>query len=101
VGGAYPYGARRAVRYGDGWMPHRVRPQYENVRDRLPEFRKLMAEANREVPVTIWGAKEDEDMLKKDRDAGVVRVVVSLDSAKSDVILPQLDRWAKLLQKVA
>jgi alkanesulfonate monooxygenase SsuD/methylene tetrahydromethanopterin reductase-like flavin-dependent oxidoreductase (luciferase family) len=100
VGGAFPYGARRAVRYGDGWMPHRARPQYANVRDMLPEFAKLTAEAGRDVPVTIWGAKEDEAMLKADRDAGVVRVIVSLDSAKSDVILPQLDRWAKLLQKV-
>ena len=25
VGGAFPYGARRAVRYGDGWMPLRRR----------------------------------------------------------------------------
>jgi hypothetical protein len=82
-------------------MPHRTRPDYANVRDRLAEFTRLTAEAGRDVPVCIWGAQEDEDMLKADRDAGVVRVVVSLDSAKSDVILPQLDRWAKLLQKVA
>jgi hypothetical protein len=81
-------------------MPHRARPQYPNVRDLLPEFRKLAAEANREVPVTIWGAK-DEDMLKQDRDAGVVRVIISLESAKSDAILPELDRWAKLAAKVA
>ena len=40
-------------------------------------------------------------MLKQDRDAGVVRVIVSLESAKSDVILPELDRWAKLAEKVA
>jgi probable F420-dependent oxidoreductase len=100
VGGAFPYGARRAIRYGDGWMPHRARPQYPNVRDLLPEFRKLATEANRDVPVTIWGAK-DEDMLKQDRDAGVVRVIVSLDSAKSDDILPELDRWSKLAEKVA
>ena len=53
------------------------------------------------VPVTIWGAKEDEDMLKRDRDDGVVRVIVSLDSAKADTILPELDRWAKLAEKVA
>jgi MoaA/NifB/PqqE/SkfB family radical SAM enzyme len=74
------------------------------VRDLLPKFRQMAAEAERDpatIPVTIWGAKEDEDMLKRDRDAGVVRVVVSLDSAKADVILPQLDRWAKLLQKAA
>ncbi|TMJ27496.1 MAG: LLM class flavin-dependent oxidoreductase [Alphaproteobacteria bacterium] len=100
VGGAFPYGARRAIRYGDGWMPHRARPQYPNVRDLLPEFRKLAAAANREVPVTIWGAK-DEDMLKQDRDAGVVRVIISLESAKSGDILPELDRWSKLAEKVA
>jgi hypothetical protein len=70
------------------------------VRDLLPEFPKLPKEANPEVPVTIWGAK-DEDMLKQDRDAGVVRVIVSLESAKADEILPELDRWAKLAAKVA
>jgi probable F420-dependent oxidoreductase len=104
VGGAFPYGARRAVRYGDGWMPHRVRPEYDNVREELPKFRQLLAEANRDpasCPVTIWGAKEDADLLKRDRDAGIVRVVVSLDSAKADVILPQLDRWAALIRDVA
>ena len=104
VGGAFPYGARRALRYGNGWMPHRVRPKYANVRDMIPHYRQMAAEAGRDlasVPVSIWGAKEDEDMLKRDRDEGVVRVIVSLDSARSDVILPELDRWAKLLQKVA
>src|SRR5260221_33180 len=99
-----PFGARRALRYGDGWMPHRSRPKYPNVRELLPEFAKMAAEAKRDlatVPVTIWGAKEDEDMLKRDRDDGVVRVIISLESAKSDAILPELDRWAKLAQKVA
>ncbi len=100
VGGAFPYGARRAIRYGDGWMPHRARPHYSNVRDFLPEFRKLAQDASRDVPVTVWGAK-DGDMLKADRDAGVVRVIISLDSAKADAILPELDRWAKLAKDVA
>jgi hypothetical protein len=31
----------------------------------------------------------------------VVRVVVSLESAKADAVLPELDRWAKLIPKVA
>ena len=35
-------------------------------------------------------------MLKRDRDDGVVRIIVSLESAKADKILPELDRWAKL-----
>jgi probable F420-dependent oxidoreductase len=104
VGGTFPYGARRALRYGDGWMPHRTRKTYADVRELVPKFREMAAEAGRDmasVPVTIWGAKEDPDMLKRDRDEGVVRVVVSLDSAKADVILPELDRWAKLLRAVA
>jgi hypothetical protein len=53
------------------------------------------------VPVTIWGAKEDEDLLKRDRDDGVERIIVSLDSAKADKILPELDRWSKLARAVA
>jgi len=104
VGGAFPYGARRALRYGDGWMPLRSRKGYAEVRDLFPKFREMAKEANRDlatVPISIWSAKEDEDQLKRDRDEGVVRVVVSLESAKADVILPELDRWAKLVQKVA
>ena len=104
VGGAFPYGARRAVRYGDGWMPLRRRKGYSEVRDLIPKFQAMAKEANRDLaslPVSIWESKEDEGELRRDQDAGVVRVIVSLDSAKADVILPQLDRWAKLAAKVA
>jgi alkanesulfonate monooxygenase SsuD/methylene tetrahydromethanopterin reductase-like flavin-dependent oxidoreductase (luciferase family) len=100
---AFPYSARRAIRYGDGWIPHRVAAairQRARHAPRVPQAGSRGRPRPASVPVTIWGAKENEDMLKADRDAGVVRVIVSLDSAESDVILPQLDRWAKLLQKV-
>ncbi len=98
VGGAFPYGARRAVRYGDGWMPHRKRQHYADVVGLIPEFRAMEREAGRDpMPVTIWSASEDMDALKRDRDAGVARVVLSLDSAKADAILPQLDRWARII----
>ena len=98
VGGAFPYGARRAVRYGDGWLPLRRR----EVREVLPQFREMCREAGREpLPVTIWEAREDLDSLKRDRDAGVERVIVSLDSAKADAILPLLDRWARFIPAVA
>ena len=100
VGGAFPYGARRALRYGDGWIPIRSREAYADVREMLPKFRAMEEEAGRapgSTPITIFGAKEDPDALKRDRDAGVSRVVVMLESAASDVILPQLDRWARLI----
>ena len=103
VGGAFPYGARRALRYGDGWMPHRTRSSYADVQALLPKFREMAAEAGRDpaqVPITIWGAKENLDLLKRDRDDGVSRLVVSLDSGKADTILPELDRWATLIHQL-
>src|SRR5690242_15697364 len=82
VGGAFPYGARRALAYGNGWVPHRTRTQYADVQALLPKFREMAAQAGRdlaEVPITLWGAKEDLDVLKRDRDNGISRVVVALD----------------------
>jgi hypothetical protein len=37
---------------------------------------------------------------KRDRDDGVSRLVVSLDSGKADTILPELDRWATLIRQL-
>ena len=104
VGGAFPWGARRAIRYGNGWMPHRVRQHYADVAALVPQFQRMVEEAGRplaDLPITIWGAREDREALLADRDLGVERVVVSLDAAKRDVILPELDRWAELARLVA
>lgn len=103
VGGAFPYGARRALRYGDGWIPMASRPEYGDVMQFLPQFRQMTAAAGRDpaaMPVTIYAAGEDLDQLKRDRDLGIARVVVSLNSAKAGEILPILDRWAELLRRV-
>jgi hypothetical protein len=73
------------------------------VRALLSEFRKLRDEAGRsadDVPVTIWGARPDLDGLKRDRDEGVVRVIITFESAKADQVLPEMDRWAELIQKI-
>ncbi len=102
VGGAWPYGARRAVRYGDGWIPLASRPQYDDVTRFFPEFRKMAEEAKRDpasLAISIFNAPEDEGKLARYREAGVVRVSVSLPSAKADVVLPILDRWVKLSEK--
>ncbi|MBX9702466.1 MAG: LLM class F420-dependent oxidoreductase, partial [Acetobacteraceae bacterium] len=101
VGGAMPYGLRRAIRYGDAWLPHRARPAYPDVAEKIPEARRLMAGAGRDLPITIWGGKPDLAMLERDRGLGVERVIVSLPSGKADGILPELDTWAKLVPKLA
>jgi probable F420-dependent oxidoreductase len=100
VGGAFPHSARRAVRYGDGWVPNASRPSYADVTEFLPQFKEMAANAGRDpasVPVSIFGAPEDADRLKRYRDQGIVRAIVALASAKADEILPVLDRWAGLI----
>jgi alkanesulfonate monooxygenase SsuD/methylene tetrahydromethanopterin reductase-like flavin-dependent oxidoreductase (luciferase family) len=104
VGGAYPHGARRAVAFGDGWLPHARRPAYGDVLGLLPEFRAMAAAAGRDpgrVPVTVFGVAEDADALRRYRDAGVVRVIFSLEPAKADLVLPVLDRCAALMRQAA
>jgi probable F420-dependent oxidoreductase len=100
VGGAFPHSARRAVRYADGWVPHASRPQYSDVTELLPQFRQMAVEAGRDpatIPVTIFGAHENLDRLKRYRDQGIARIVVALPSAPAAEILPVLDRWAGLI----
>jgi len=102
VGGAFPQSARRAIRYGDGWVPNASRPQYADVTEFLPQFRQMTAEAGRDlatIPVSIFGAPENLDRLKRFRDQGIARAVVTLPSAKGDEILPVLDRWAVLIRQ--
>jgi probable F420-dependent oxidoreductase len=103
VGGAFPHAARRALAYGDGWIPHASRPQYGDVTEFLPRFHQMAVEAGRapgSVPVTLFGTSEDPDRLRRYRDLGIARVVVSLPSARADEILPVLDRWAALMERV-
>src|SRR5579862_4899470 len=68
IGGMFPHAARRALRYGDGWIPHSRRPQYEDVTDFLPQFRRMASEVGRDpaqVPVTVWGIPPDLDRLRR------------------------------------
>ena len=101
VGGAFPYGARRAIQYGDGWMPHAKRPAYDDVAVHLPEFRKLVKEAGRDpatVPVTVWGIKETADAVKRYHDEGCDRVIFNVEPEKADKVMPRLDQIAALMR---
>ncbi len=103
VGGSFPYAARRAVAYGDGWIPHAALPPYDDVTDYLPEFRQMAQDASRDpddLPVTVWGAPLDLELMKKRRDLGVARVVISMESEPTDEILRQLDEWAELMARL-
>jgi len=99
VGGAFPQGARRALRYGQGWIPIAGRGPIE---ESLAHFPQMAAEAGRdpaEIEISTFGASENLDQVKRFADLGVARMVVTLDSEKEDTILPILDRWADIIRK--
>jgi hypothetical protein len=102
-------GGRFLFGVGNGWNEDEMAnhgtafaSRHKLARERI-EAMQMAAEAGRDlasVPITIWGAKENLDLLKRDRDDGVSRVAVSFDSAKADTILPELDRWATLIRQL-
>jgi len=97
VGGAFPHGARRAIRYGDGWIPG------GDIREVLPKFREMAREAGRDpagVEITMFGLGEDLDRVKRLNEMGVARVVPMFPPEKADKVLPIVDRWAKIMKEV-
>src|SRR3954454_6485716 len=103
VGGAFPYSARRAIRYGEGWIPQASRGAYAEITDMIPEFRKMATEAGRDpksIEITVWFPKKDADLMKRYQDLGVARVVFNLESEKADKVLPVVDGWAGLMRQV-
>jgi probable F420-dependent oxidoreductase len=103
VGGAFPYSARRAIRYGDGWMPQVTPAATTPLADLIPRFRQMAAEAGRDpasLAISIGGQAPDIDLIKRYQDLDVDRVSVSLLSEKEDTILPVLDQWVAVMRAV-
>ena len=103
VGGAFPHAARRAVRYGNGWIPIAGRAIYGQFEDYFPQYKEMLAAAGRslaDAPITMFGAAENYDQLQRYRELGVARVVNWLPSEGADTVLPALDRWSELIRKV-
>ena len=97
VGGSFPYSARRAISYGDGWLPS------GNIVETVPRFRQMAAEAGRDpasLPITAWYPPRDYDLLCQYRDLGVDRAVFTVPSAQADVVLPALDEIGALMARV-
>ena len=102
VGGAYPYSARRAIRYGDGWIPQAGRGGTGEIADMIPQFRQMAAEGGRDpasIAITVWFPKQEVDLMKRYEDLGVERVVFNVESESSEKCLPTIDKIAELMHK--
>ena len=103
VGGAFPYSARRAIRYGDGWMPQVTSASKAPLTEVIPQFRQMAAEAGRDpatLRIIIGGQPPDAALIERYRALDVEMVYPSLPSEKADVILSMLDQWAGIMRQV-
>lgn len=97
VGGASPWGPRRAARYGNGWMPINGRG---SMLDELEVLAEECAKNDRdpsEIELTLYAAPPDVDEVKRHDDAGVHRFVFGLPPSGADVLLPLLDAYAEVI----
>lgn len=94
VGGGFPHGARRAIRYGNGWIPI---DQYSDLTQTVPQFREMARQAGRdpaELEISVIAFGDQADMVQRLTDLGVTRIIKGFTPAKPDDVLPVLDRWA-------
>jgi probable F420-dependent oxidoreductase len=94
VGGEMPHGAQRALAYGDGWVPHARRPSY-HLLEKLAEFKAMERAAGRTLPITAFAVEHDPAAWPAYRDAGIERIVLSIESEPADRVVAQLDHWAR------
>jgi hypothetical protein len=98
VGGAFPYSARRAIRYGDGWIPRDDWLEKDGL-GVIEQFHKMATDAGRDpadLPISLFRVPDNIERLRLYAKIGIDRVVFSLPAEKEDKILPILDRWVEL-----
>jgi probable F420-dependent oxidoreductase len=102
VGGAFPGGLRRALRYGDGWMPIAGRGDGD-VLAHLPALRGEAKKLGRSLDgfeVSVYGAPADGEKLRAYRDAGIARAILGVPPVAKDAALKVLDGYAETLRKL-
>ncbi len=102
VGGRFPHAARRAIRYGDGWIPRDDWLERDGA-GVIDQFRALAKESGRDpasLPISIFRVPDNIERLRLCEKIGIDRIVFSLPAEKEDKILPILDRWVDLKRQL-
>jgi probable F420-dependent oxidoreductase len=99
VGGAFPHAARRAIAYGDGWIP--IGGRGLDPLEALPQFKQMAKDAGRDpasLSFIVFAGPRDPDVLKRYRDAGVDSTVLMFPPKARDEMLPMLDQNVSLIR---
>jgi probable F420-dependent oxidoreductase len=99
VGGMGPHAIKRALAYGDGWMPI---PGAISLSEGVADMKRQAAEAGREpLPVTAFGMPARPEVVRHYAEAGVDRCVFFLPPAGAEEVLPLMDRQAEIIREVS
>ncbi len=102
IGGGWPHAAKRAIDYGNGWIPIVGRDQ--NMATLAGEFRKLAKEAGRDpdkMELTAYGAPPKPELVTELVEAGMNRIVFGVPMDGADKVLPALDAGHKVMEQLA
>ncbi len=95
-------GLNRVVNYCDGWIP--VGFVIDDLPAAIQDLHQRADQAGRpkeEIPISIFGAQDDEAELQKLQELGIDRGVFVIPSKDRDEVLPLLDTYAGFISKVA
>lgn len=94
VGGESPAALARLAEHGDCWLP-----RAHTTPERIRAARRLLAERGRpDIPVTIFAAGRDSELIEGWAQAGVERVTFFLPTRSRDETLRLLDERAVLAE---
>ncbi len=94
VGGWGPKTFDRVLEYGDGWLPIAGRA---NDGELAKGIRELRERAGRHVPVTVYAAAPEREIIDHLTEAGVDEILLFLPTKPAAETLERLDRMAELI----
>ncbi len=100
VGGMGPAAIRRAVRYGDGWIPLMGAGEDDPLK-LIPQLHRALEDAGRDVEsfeVSIYFCPANAEVVERCSQAGATRVLFGSPSGPAEELLPALDTLAELIE---
>ncbi|MDP6344936.1 MAG: TIGR03619 family F420-dependent LLM class oxidoreductase [Alphaproteobacteria bacterium] len=98
LGGETKYTLARVAEFCDGWLP-RATDTFD-PEEAMAQLRQAADAAERdaaELPVTVFRAPAEAQVLERYAQAGISRGLLALPSEGRETILPMLDDYAKLI----
>ncbi len=101
IGGYGPRTLDRVIEYGDEWMPIGGRAGIGPLAEGIKELQQRAKAAGRgKIPVSIFGARPEKEVLEHYREAGADRCVFFVPPAPAATVLPLVKQYGELARQL-